>query len=370
MPSPSPNARPRRLRAVALYVAAWLPFVAIYAAVLEVMTQGAMSHPATLAAASANLAAPAVLGAGVWLVSRRIPWREDGIPLFLTVHAVLATAFAAGWVGWELLLLGPTGPVRAPTYEMWRYVLPWQAFVGFALYGVVAGTSYATRGVLRSRDLRLAAERAERMRAEAELAALRAHINPHFLFNTLHSVMQLLRDRGPDAEEALERLADLFSYVLRLERQRVDVVTLEDEWRFASSYLWLEQMRLGPRLRVETVFDEDALQCAVPPFTLQPLVENAVRHGIGPRPGGGTIRVAARELAGRLEIEVADDGVGAEPDRPTDDPGLGERAVHRRLAARFGDAARASITTSPGAGYCVRLSLPAELPTVLRGAVA
>jgi signal transduction histidine kinase len=361
---------PRRARGVALYLACWLPIAAIYSAALGVMTQGAMPLAAAASAAVLNLSAPAALGGVVWWASRRIPWPDARPTTFIVLHAAFATVFAAAWMGWELLLLGPTGPLRAPTYEMWRYVLPWQVLLGYLFYGVIAGVSYAVRGMLGARDLRLTAERAERLRAQAELAALRAHINPHFLFNTLHAVMQLQREGGAAAEESLERLADLFAYVLRLERHRVEVVALEDDWHFAESYLWLERMRLGPRLRVESAIDDDALSCAVPPFTLQPLVENAVRHGIAPKRDGGTVWVRARERDGRLEIEVADDGIGAEPERPDDDPGLGERAVSRRLAARHRDLATATVETAPGQGYRVRLSLPAEPAPVAAGATA
>lgn len=372
MPAQS-SSRPRGLRGVVFYLACWVPIAAIYAVALQVMTQGTMSVLNTVGAACANLAAPVLLGGGVWALTRRVPWQDAYPTRFAAVHVVLSTVFAALWVGWEAILLGPTGPLRPPTYEIWRYVLPWQALLGYLFYGVIAGAAYAARGVLRARDLRLAAERAERLRAQAELAALRAHINPHFLFNTLHAVMELQRQGGPTAEEALERLADLFAYVLRLERHRVELVALEDDWHFAESYLWLERMRLADRLRVETSFDDEALGCAVPPFTLQPLVENAVRHGIAPKSEGGTVRVSAREADGRLEIEVADDGVGGEPERPDDEPGLGERAVGRRLAARHGSAAHASVDTAPGRGYRVRLSIPAEPapgPAIVAGARA
>jgi signal transduction histidine kinase len=359
--SPSSRRLARRARGVALYAAAWLPLVGIYAAVLEVMSAGAMPVVDTLLAALANLAAPALLGGVVWFVVQRVPWTDGRTARFLALHSILATLFAFAWVMWELFLLGPTGPIRPPNYDMWRYVLPWQALIGFMLYAVVAGVSYAASGVLRTRDFRIAAERSERLRAQAELATLRAHINPHFLFNTLHSVMQLQRDDASRAEEALERLADLFAYVLRLERHGVELVTLDEEWRFAESYLWLEQMRMGDRLRIESAIDEEALACAVPPFTIQPLVENAVRHGIAPSRSGGVVRVAAHETGGRLEIEVSDNGIGSEPERPDDEPGLGERAVSRRLAARHGESARARVETAPGAGYRVHLSLPAEL---------
>lgn len=350
----------QRARSAALYAAAWLPLVVVYAAALEVMSAGAIPLTDTILAAIANLAAPAVLGGAVWLVSRRLPWRDVDSARFFAVHTVLATLFTIAWIAWELLLLGPTGPVRPPDYEMWRYVLPWQALIGFILYGVVAGVSYAVRGVARARDLTVSAERSDRLRAQAELAALRAHINPHFLFNTLHAVMQLQREDPRHGDAALEHMADLFAYVLRLERHGVELVALEDEWRFTESYLWLERTRLGEKLRVESCMDEEALACSIPPFTIQPLVENAIRHGIVPSRRGGTVRIAAHESGGTLEIEVTDDGVGADPALLDDSKGLGERVVGRRLAARYGARATASVKTAPGTGYRVSISLPAE----------
>ncbi len=347
------------MRVALLYAASWIPLVAIYAGVLTAMTAGTLSVSRTIFAAFINALGPAAMGVGVWLLSGRLVWPQRNLSRFLAAHVALSVAYAFGWMAWEFLIMGPVGPVRAPDYAMWRYVLPWQAVIGFILYGVVAGASYAVRGEARSRDLQLVAERAERLRAQAELAALRAHMNPHFFFNTLHSVALMLRTDPATAQFALEQLSHLFRYVLRLDRDHVEMVTLEDEWEFTKSYLWLEQLRMGPRLAVHAELEDDALECLVPPFTVQPLVENAVRHGLSHKRDGGTIRVVAGERDGVLHIEVTDDGVGTDTVHKGSG-GIGVRAVTQRLVAHFGDATKTWVDSAPGRGYSVMLTFPAE----------
>lgn len=355
----SAPASPGAPRVALLYAASWIPLVAIYAGVLTAMTAGTLSVSRTIFAAFVNALGPAAMGVAVWLLSGKLVWPRREVSRFLAVHVALSVAYALGWMAWEFLIMGPVGPVRAPDYAMWRYVLPWQAVIGFILYGVVAGASYAVRAEGRSRDLVLVAERAERLRAQAELAALRAHMNPHFFFNTLHSVALMLRTDPETAQFALEQLSHLFRYVLRLDRDQVELVTLEDEWEFTKSYLWLEQLRMGPRLVLNANIDDDALEYLVPPFTLQPLVENAVRHGLSLKRDGGTIRVVAGERDGLLHIEVTDDGVGT-ADVHEGSGGIGVRAVTQRLIAHFGDKTRTRVDSAPGRGYSVTLTFPAE----------
>jgi two-component system sensor histidine kinase LytS len=147
--------------------------------------------------------------------------------------------------------------------------------------------------------------------------------------------------------------------VLRLDRDHVELVTLEDEWEFTRSYLWLEQLRMGPRLVLRAEIDDDALEYLVPPFTVQPLVENAVRHGLSDKRDGGTIRVVAGERDGLLHIEVTDDGVGTAAVHQGSG-GIGVRAVTQRLIAHFGDQTRTWVDSAPGRGYSVMLTFPAE----------
>ena len=358
---PAPRRPSFSPQSAALYAACWLPLLVVYIGVLTTMTGGQLSILAVIIAALLNTLGPALLGGAVWWLTGRVPVPPRFSSRFGALHLLFATVYVASWMGWELIILGPLGPARPPDPMLWIYVLPWQGILGFMMYAVVAGISYAVRGAYLVNDLAVTAATAERLRAEAELAALRAHLDPHFLFNTLHGVMQLLRDDPGHAERALERLADLLGYVLRLDRSRVRTVTLETEWQFVQSYLWLEQLRLGERLRVLASLDDDALACVVPPFTLQPLVENAVRHGIAGKPGGGTLRISAHVIEDQMELVVADDGLGAAAPPGESSPGLGIPAVLRRVRGHFGpERVTADITTAAGAGFCVRMTMPAQ----------
>jgi signal transduction histidine kinase len=341
-------------------VAGWLVFAVVYATLLFVQSRGAMRPLLSLRVGVENMVVPASLGVGVWWLVDRVRWPEARPARFFTVHAGLALVFAGLSSGWVFLTASGFGAGGMSRAAVLYGALPWHAVMGAMLYGLIASAAYTARAALRERDLHIAAERAERLRAEADLAALRAHIDPHFLFNTLHSVCELLRTDASSAEEAIERLSDLFRYTLKLDRQRVDVVPLDDEWKFTAGYLWLERLRMGPRLRIDAEFDESALSYVVPPFTLQPIVENAIRHGIGPKPAGGTVVVRAREVRDELVITVRDDGVGS-TDGENASGGLGLRSVRQRLEARHGRAASVEAAASP-AGFAVTIRLPAEMP--------
>jgi LytS/YehU family sensor histidine kinase len=237
-----------------------------------------------------------------------------------------------------------------------------EIFDGVIFYSVIAAVSYVVRIAtrLREQDARLA--RADALRMRAELAALRGQLNPHFLFNTLHTLTALVR-RDPDtAEHALERFGDMLRYVLDVKRSAREDVTLGDELEFVRNYLALEQLRFGDRLRVVERIDPDALDCALPSLTMQPLVENAIKYGVAPRAGGGTITIGAACGADGtvLELDVGDDGPGARSDALDAATGVGLRAVRQRLDTRYPAHATFSVTTAPGRGFAVHLTLPAH----------
>ncbi|MGH9748563.1 MAG: sensor histidine kinase, partial [Candidatus Polarisedimenticolia bacterium] len=176
-------------------------------------------------------------------------------------------------------------------------------------------------------------------------------INPHFLFNALHSVGALVAGDPERADRALECLGDLLRYALGTG----DKVPFAQEWRFTRDYLAFEQLRLGERLRVDADADPASLSILVPPLMLQPLVENAVRHGIADRPEGGNIHLRARVDGDRLTLQVSDDGRG---DAKTGSAGVGLGSVRRRLAALYGNRATLSIdSTAPGFTVCIELPL-------------
>jgi sensor histidine kinase YesM len=345
-------------RAFLLAATGWLILSGIYATLIYAQSAGMMGASLSIRVALETTFAPASMSVGVWWISGRL---APGGTSFLLSHVALAVMFASAWTLW-MLAIAFGGTARMSSSTMVRGVVPWHAAMGLLLYAVIAAASYAARASSRARDLALAAEHAERLRAQADLAALRAHINPHFLFNTLHSVGELLSAEPAKARDALERLAELFRYTLRLDRERADFVTLEDEWRMIDSYLCLERIRMGDRLCVDASFDDDALSCAVPAFTLQPIVENAIVHGLSPKVGAGTLVLRARESGDRLTIEVRDDGVGRSASPSANGNGLGLRAVRQRLAARHGELASVDIADVVGGGTSVTITLPAETP--------
>lgn len=338
-----------------VYSACWLPVVAFYTVTFLAQPR---AQPATISVALLdavkNVVPQYAMGVFVWWYSARRPWPRADLWRFLSAHVALAAVFAALWSWTVYLQLAEVPDARM----VLRNVLPWQWLTGFTSYWVVAGLMFTVRGAARANALELAAEQADRLRAQAELAALRAHINPHFLFNALHAVGQLQRDEPARAEEAIERVSALFRYILRLDRHDVSVVSLEDEWRFTQDYLWLEQLRLGDRLVVCADFSEAALAADIPPFTLQPLVENAIRHGIAPSSVGGVLTLTACESHGRVQIVVRDDGVGASG--PLDGAGVGLRAVRQRLEAQHNGQLRMAITPGVPRGFTVTLNFPAE----------
>jgi LytS/YehU family sensor histidine kinase len=215
--------------------------------------------------------------------------------------------------------------------------------------------------------MRSVARRArKRLRIDAELRALRAQLNPHFLFNTLHSITALVRLDPSDGERALEQFATLLRYVLDVNRNRGEEVPLEEELGFVRTYLALEQLRLGHRLKLVEDIDSDTLECLVLGFSLQPLVENAIRYGIAPRAGEGTLRISADIVGEQLVLEVADDGAGADAAMVAKASGVGLSAVRQRLETRWGSDARMEIVTAPRNGFLVRLTVPAVTTPVLR----
>ena len=299
----------------------------------------------------------AVLGIGVWRLTAQLPWDRRSVT-FYAVHALCAIAYAASYtVAAALpdLMRGSFGRAIAASWS--SGIFGWNMLMGSWLYVIVAGLSYGIRAQ-QQLAAQAKAEAEARMLAErAQLAALRARLNPHFLFNALHTVSSLVAADPAAADDAIERLGNLLRYTLD---ESTEEIPLEREWAFTRDYLSFEGLRLGDRLRVIDALDREALSTEVPLLVLQPLVENAVRHAIAPSPTGGTIRVAARLEHDALVLSVEDDGPGGDGAGVDNSRGLGLRALRRRLDVRYGERARLDIRTAPGAGFSVTVVLPAD----------
>ena len=231
-------------------------------------------------------------------------------------------------------------------------------FYYFLIYAVLAGFMMWSESLHRVEESLALAARESVLRAEAEAKAVRAQFNPHFVFNTLHSLMLLVRADPSAAERAIEDVASLIRYASVLERRNQDVVQLGEELEIARRYMGLESLRLSDRLRVEWEIDPELERIEVPPFSLQTLLENAIKHGISPKPSGGSITVRVRKDSENLAISVEDDGMGAEPESVQKAEGKGLHLLQQRVSTLFGDTASLTWTTSPGTGFSAHLQLP------------
>lgn len=201
----------------------------------------------------------------------------------------------------------------------------------------------------RERELR-------QLAASAQLAALRAQVNPHFLFNSLNSIAQLISTDPDKAETCVERLADLFRYMLR--GSNAEFVPLADELKFVEAYLEIEKARFGDRIEVSEHIDDSVRSTLMPGLILQPLVENAVKHGISRKIGGGSVVIEAGRDNGDLRLSVRDTGLGIQTRENVFDKGVGLRNVRDRLTKLYGPDYAPSIDTQDGIGTTVTVRIP------------
>jgi two-component system, LytTR family, sensor kinase len=278
-------------------------------------------------------------------VADRSPLDRDTWPRRLPVHLAasvavcviraVAVALLNGWGRWYARLPG-FGELLVTSFIN-NLLLFWM------LVGVGHALVYARR--YRERDEQL---------ARAQLNALRMQLHPHFLFNALNTVSIYVRADPDTAERMIARLGQLLRHALA--GGAAHEVPLQEELQVAQAYLEIEQARFEDRLRVRWNVDPATHAARVPSLLLQPLVENAVRHGIAPRAAAGTVEIAAERRDGTLVLSVRDDGVGI-PDGPRRE-GVGLANTRARLRQLYGARQSLELSGGPGAGTCVRVSLP------------
>jgi hypothetical protein len=345
----------QRARWAGAYAAAWTPLVLVYAVLIGTANRLPVGRAVWEAMSTVCIAA--MLGLGVVAFTLAVERQAMSLTARLWRHAGGAVVYSLLWN--TAVLLDIRGNASwAEVFDVVQSWFGWQLFFGVVIYGTVAGVLTGIMATTRGRAQDAALQRADALRARAELAALRGRLDPHFLFNTLHTVGALVRRDPAAAEAGLERLADLLRYVLDHTGGARDEVPLDDELAFVDDYLALEAIRLGDRLRIVRRVDDDVRDARIPSLALQPLVENAIRHGIAPKPAGGTLTLLASRTGDTLEIVVADDGAGATPDTGPSGYGLGLDSLRKRLDATYGSRASLGIVTKPGAGFSVTVRIP------------
>jgi two-component system LytT family sensor kinase len=315
-------------------------------------------------------------------IGGRVQHHQDIPSLLDDVCARLAPALSARTVTWRERAAPLTSPIDAtaaavdvPVAEPPHYAIEVRGLSGgrrllsddHAALDAIASLVGRRLDAIRLTRERYARELREqeigKLASEAELRALRAQINPHFLFNALTTIGYLIQTAPPRALDTLMRLTALMRSVLRSEGE---FTTLGRELELVESYLDIEHARFEQRLRVRIDVPDALRSLRVPPLVLQPIVENAVKHGVAPLMRGGDVTVTAcLEAApgGRVLIVVVHDsgvGVGEAELRAGREAGVGLGNVERRLACQYGDAASLTIESAPGAGTTVRLRMPAD----------
>jgi two-component system sensor histidine kinase AlgZ len=284
----------------------------------------------------------AFIGLSTWYLCRAFPLSgSTSVWTLIIVQMTAAATASAIWTGlgyvWAAALDGLLAePAAQPFYAQQRPVL---FVVGALLYWLAAAGHYMLVAFQTSRDAETRAVEQTLLAREAELRALRAQIDPHFIFNSLHSISALTTTDAAAARTMCLLLADFLRDTLRLGSS--SRISFADEWSLAERFLAIEQVRLGSRLNVARDSDPHAADCPVPPLLLQPLVENAVIHGIAQLVEGGTIRMTSHREGPTLTVTVENP---CDPDRVrTRGVGLGLELLRQRLTTEFGmyDAVRA-----------------------------
>jgi two-component system LytT family sensor kinase len=286
-----------------------------------------------------------------YLLAKRFPLRRAQWKRALAAHVIGALTLCVGWASLGVLLGHLLHRYPDHAYASWVLTtIPWSVFMYFAVLGCVYAFSY----FIEAREREAHASRLAAQLAEARLGALRMQLNPHFLFNSLNALSVLVREQNtPAASRMLELLGDVLRQVLRSDLPHE--VPLSDELQFLEQYLAIEQVRFPDRLHVQWSIHERARAALVPGFVLQPIVENAIKHGIARRADAGRIEISARVVGDHLEMCVRDDGIGMSA---AVGEGVGLSNTRERLRTLYGSDASMTIDTPAGGGTEVVLTIP------------
>jgi signal transduction histidine kinase len=288
------------------------------------------------------LLTPLVLWLGRRLTFERHPWRNLVIHLLLCGPVALLHIWlfqnANAWLrAWSSSSQSP-----APLWALLIGLGATNVMVYWAIVAVSHAVNYFRK--YQEREFRL---------TQAQLQALRTQLHPHFLFNTLNAIAELVHSDPIVADRSILRLSELLRFSLASEKAQE--VTLKEELEFLEKYVEIHKTLMRERLNVRVCIEPETLDAAVPNMFLQPLVENAIKHGISPRPEGGNIEVHARRLDGKLCVEVIDDGLGM-PEQVQ--AGVGLINTRERLQHLYNDAHSFNLSSFPGRGVTIRISVP------------
>jgi signal transduction histidine kinase len=352
-------------RVAAGVTAAWLVVAVVWGAqtALGSAVTGPTPQPlgAAVVAALGQVVPWIPVSLAVIALGARYPLTRDRWRRHLPLHLVAAPLLSFGAQVIVVLLYWASRGVFQGMGALAQAGFVWAVarfHVALVIYAGILGITQAVLYYRESRERELRLARVEGQLAEARLQALQAQVRPHFLFNTLHTIGQLWRSgRNDDAEAVLDRLGMLSHRVIGATTR--PEVPLAEEIALVEDYLAIEAVRFRDRLRPRVDAAADTLECAVPSLLLQPLVENAVRHGVSVLESAGLVEVVATRANGTLTITVRDDGPGFSARPASPGTGTGLRNARERLRELYGDAATLVTEDGPGGGALVTIEIPA-----------
>ena len=303
----------------------------------------------------------------LWFAGR-FPVERPRLARHLIYHVLIATGFvivvmSAFQAIYHFMFLSPLGKPFLLTNTL-RTVI-YNSTESYGVYGLIVLLHHVFNYYARSRRNELRASRLEAKLSQAQLQALKMQLHPHFLFNALHSVSSLIHRDPEAADRMLSRLGDFLR--MTLDNSGAQEVSLKRELEFLRCYLEIERIRFQDRLTTEMFIDPLALDARVPNLILQPIVENAIRHGVAPRARPGRIDILAKQHNGTLRIEVQDNGPGLTLNQSADSllhKGLGLANTKARLEQLYGAAHLFELTDRPGGGLVVALEFPTHRESV------
>lgn len=277
-----------------------------------------------------------------------------GLSFHLAMSFVVMATYYLGRMLAYLIFYGE------PLTDFWSIALTGfygRNIIDMVYYWAVLAFGFGLELYQRYKNEELRAVQLESRLIETELKALREQLRPHFLFNTLNTVAVLVREnKNDDAVNLIARLSSLLR--MSLDNTRVHEVTVRQEMDFLERYLEIQQARFSDRLAVGIAIEPAAMEARIPNLLLQPLVENAILHGIAPKSGPGRVEVLGRVESGRLHLEVRDDGPGLGDGTKRAKEGIGLTNTRERLAKIYGAQGQLSLRSEPGRGVSVQIVLP------------
>ncbi len=313
-----------------------------------------------------------VLSAFLFSWVDRVRAMQSGTLARLSFHFLASLLFSTAWIGLTFLAgyfwLGLD--YAQATCE--QTILA-DLIRGEFVYGILIVVLDSFLNARQARANAISAAQAESARVKAELSAITGKLNPHFLFNTLNSLIALTRKDAKAAEQSLLRFSGMLRYVLSTKRSHLnknnsgpsDRVSVSEEIDFVKDYLSLEALRLGKRLTVDWQVSDQVLEDEIPALTLQPLVENSIIHGIAPRIQGGTITVIAQRIfkdndrtQPLLKLVVSDDGAGCDLALASNAAGIAVKALSQRFSLDYGGRAQLVMLSAPNAGFKTEITIP------------